>query len=540
MHGLFDIVQRHGREQPDAVAISRKCSDGTWETTTYHDLASLAARYATEIEALAPSGAVVPLLLSRSAHCVAAVLGAGVTGRVFACVSTRLRSPQIAAIIRKCGSQVALIDGAGLLALRGAASADEIRGSKWFLIREQKWSKAHGTVLAQLRSVAFVEELGPRVPLSPVTRRGGGGEGPACCLFTSGSTGGPKGVLVTDGELLERAKAEAHLFRLTAADTVLSILPFSFVVGLNQLAAALWAGAETALLDSWLPGDILRAARDREVTGVTGVPTIWQDFLNGGFRFDRTNGHAALRYVTVSGGDLARSHLDRLTDLGSGIEIYKTYGSSEAFRAAALRPSEFAAHRYSVGREAPGTRVYILRQDGSLARPGERGEVVVSGLGLMMGYLGDEDTATKLRPNPFRGKEDGSAWAVYSGDLGFLDEQGYLHIEGRMDDMLKILGNRVYPQEIRAEILAVEGVQEAEVLPLKDPNGQSKLAAFVVTSGSSQLDAGTLRRQVAERVPSYMLPEIFRFYDRLPRTLNGKVDRTALVNDVVAAVGEDR
>ena len=540
MHGLFQVVQRHGREQPDAVAISRKRSDGTWETTTYHDLASLAARYAQGIEALAPRGAVVPLLLSRSAQCVAAVLGAGAAGRVFACLSTRLRSPQIAAIIRKCGSQVALVDGAGLLALRGAASAEEIRGTKWFLVREQKWSKAHDTVLAQLRSVALVEELGLRPPLSPETRREGGGEGPACCLFTSGSTGGPKGVLVTDEELLERAKAEADLLRLTAEDTVLSILPFSFVVGLNQLAAALWAGAETALLDSWLPGDILRAAKDRRVTGVTGVPTIWQDFLNGGFRFDRTNGHAALRYVTVSGGDLARPHLDRLTDLATGIEIYKTYGSSEAFRAAALRPSEFAAHRYSVGREAPGTKVYILRQDGSAAKPGERGEVVVSGLGLMMGYLGDEDTAKKLRQNPFMGKEDSGAWAVYSGDVGYLDEQGYLHIEGRMDDMLKILGNRVYPQEIRAEILAVEGVQEAEVLRLKDPNGESRLAAFVATSASSELDAGALRRQVAARLPSYMIPELFHVYNRLPRTLNGKVDRTALVNDVVAAVVQDR
>ncbi len=170
------------------------------------------------------------------------------------------------------------------------------------------------------------------------------------------------------------------------------MLPFSFDVGLNQLIASLVAGATLVILDSWMPADILRAVAERGVTGISAVPSIWLDFLKAGLGFDRAGAHRTLRYVTVSGGDLNPAHLESLPSLGAGLQIFKTYGQTEVFRPTCLRPGEFASHRRSVGRPFGRSRVYVVRDDGSRAAPGERGEVVATGLGVMLGYLdgGDE------------------------------------------------------------------------------------------------------------------------------------------------------
>src|SRR5581483_5573714 len=285
-----------------------------------------------------------------------------------------------------------------------------------------------------------------------------------CCLFTSGSTGSPKGVLIGAEDLRARADAEVLWYGLSAADGLLSILPFSFDVGLNQLLSAVSIGCELVILDSWFPKDILKAAEVRQVTGISSVPSIWLDFLNHGLKFDKAGPHASLRYLTVSGGDMSHKHLDDLPSIAEGVGIFKTYGQTEAFRATSLKPHEYAAKRYSVGRPFHGVQVYIIGADGSRTKPNEPGEVVHTGLGVMLGYLDGNDPEHKLRPNPYAGPDDPAPLAIFTGDQGRLDEDGYLFLEGRRDDMVKIQGNRIYPNEVRDQLLAVPGVGLAEVV----------------------------------------------------------------------------
>ncbi len=465
---------------------------------------------------------------------MAALLGAVASGHAAACLNPKLRVPQLERILTVGRARVAVVDGTGLLALRGIYSADSpIRGTRWWLVRGADWMAMHEQAAGAMRGAAAVEDwpVAHEDVALPVLEP----DTAAVCLFTSGSTGVPKGVLVGRGDLLERAETEIQWFGLTERDVLLSVLPFSFDVGLNQLIASLVAGATLVILDSWMPSDIRRAVAERGVTGISAVPSIWLDFLKAGLGFDRAGAHRTLRYVTVSGGDLNPAHLESLPSLGVGLQIFKTYGQTEVFRPTCLLPGEFASHRQSVGRPFGRSRVYVVRDDGSRADPGEQGEVVATGLGVMLGYLDGGDEQHKLRDNPFRGPDDSSAKAVFTGDIGHLDEDGYLHLRGRRDAMLKVMGNRVYPGEVAAQLLALPGVRQAEVVGVGGGDGGSRLVAFVVLDPDAPASA-ELRRQMASRVPAYMVPAAVLAKDAIPRTASGKPDYPALVAEASACM----
>jgi acyl-CoA synthetase (AMP-forming)/AMP-acid ligase II len=320
---------------------------------------------------------------------------------------------------------------------------------------------------------------------------------------------------------------------LTHDDVLLCVLPFSFDVGLNQLLSAMVAGCAILLSESWLPADIVRLVAQFNMTGISGVPAIWNDLLNTGMRFDTSAEHRSLRYVTVSGGDLPPARLEALRVAVGSAGIIKTYGQSETFRSAALLPEEFSAKPRSVGKPFAGARVYIVRANGTLAAPNEPGEIVHTGLGTMLGYLdADRENVnpdSNPRPNPFFSEIDRSRVAIFTGDTGWLDEEGFLYVQGREDAMLKVAGNRVYPKEIADQFAAFDDIAEVEVIGRKDTLGETRIYAFVVPRNESSLDPADLRRRLIQRLPSYMVPQEIRIVPALPRTASGKPDRPALM-----------
>ena len=360
----------------------------------------------------------------------------------------------------------------------------------------------------------------------------------ACCVFTSGSTGQPKGVLVSHADLWQRVQVEAKHFQLTSADVLLSILPFCFDVGINQVLSSLVAGCEIAIVDSWLPQDILAVVQNRCVTGIPGTPAIWQDFITTGKQFDRSpNGpHASLRYITISGADLLPEQLDAMPRVVDGADIYKTYGQSEDYRSTCLPPGQYHQRTRSVGKPFAGVNVYIVDADGNRLGPNQQGEVIHSGVGTMQGYL-DSTSDEKLRPNPFRGDDDQSEFAVFTGDEGYIDDDGYLYLCGRRDAMLKINGNRVYPEEVAGLLLQIDGVLDAGVVGLKLTGESPRLVAFVVCDASADLDEPAVIAQMNRIAPTYMVPKHVQFKNSLPTTGNAKIDRQALIAEATEKFG---
>jgi acyl-coenzyme A synthetase/AMP-(fatty) acid ligase len=169
-----------------------------------------------------------------------------------------------------------------------------------------------------------------------------------------------------------------------------------------------------------------------------------------------------------------------------------------------------------------------VREDGTLAAPHEVGEIVHTGIGVMLGYLDGDDPQNKLRPNPFFGSDDNAPCAVFTGDQGYLDEDGYLYVVGRRDEMLKVAGNRLYPRAVSDQLAAIDGVAEAEVVGVTRDADDTQLVAFVVQKPSSALEPMMIRRELALRVPSFMLPKLVVILPTMPRTATGKPDRQAL------------
>jgi acyl-CoA synthetase (AMP-forming)/AMP-acid ligase II len=529
---LFEHVQRHARERPGDVAVWRRLPGGGSEVTTYGELAGAARRFARAFAERFSEARFIPLCLARSAHCLAAMLGAIGAGKAFVCLNQNLRPRQVSDILEATGASVALVDAAGLMTLRDTwEAAPAIRRAQWWLLRGPEFGAMHERIAVRLGQAAKVDawEDSATAPDLPEPRQQP--TDPArvgCCLFTSGSTGQPKGVLIGERDLTARAWAEARCYQLQRQDVLLNVLPFSFDVGLNQVLSAMFVGCSLVLLPSWLPADILDAVATRRVTGVSAVPSIWSDFLKADLPFDTRGAHASLRFVTISGGDLSREKLERLPGLLDGVAIIKTYGQTETFRSTALPPSEFPGKRRSVGRAFADVRVYVVREDGGLAQPHEVGEIVHTGLGVMLGYLDGDDPQHKRRPNPFFGPDDEASWAVFTGDQGYLDDEGYLYLIGRHDEMLKISGNRVYPRAISEPLAAIDGVAEAEVLGVTLGDGESHLVAFIVQGSSHAWQPTLLRQQLARQLPAFMLPQHIEILPEMPRTAHGKPDRQAL------------
>ncbi len=545
MTSLFQLVARHAERSGGKIAISKWSPGACFVETSYAELWRKARRFGARLEEFIPERTMVPMLMGKSADSIAVMLAAVRTGRPFCFVNTKYRGPQIAAVLDASAARVCVIDAPGLLALKGAwKDHPQITSVTWVVLGKAGLSGVYAGAADALRNAANVvlfddNDRGDAPEM--VTEDHMRPDTPGTCLFTSGSTGEPKGVLISEGDLMRRVEAEIAWFGLKQEDVLLSILPFSFDVGLNQLMTALAVGAELVVLDSWLPADILAATEKRRVTGISGVPSIWQDMINAGVEFDKHGRHASLRYITISGGSLPRQYLERLPEIASGVEIFKTYGQTEAFRSTSLRPEEYHRKLDSVGRSFPGVRVYVVREDGSPCAPGEVGEVVHAGLGIMMGYLARTDGRApreeKVRKNAFFGEHDSSPFAVFTGDLGYLDDEGYLFLKGRHDNLVKVMGNRVYPEEVANQIVKICGVRDAAVVGVTSEDGRSVLVAFLAPLPGVELSAGAVRRALNTKLPAFMIPKEMVIVKRIPRGTTGKADQRRLVEEYTAAAG---
>lgn len=356
-------------------------------------------------------------------------------------------------------------------------------------------------------------------------------DAPAQVTFTSGSTGSPKGVLMSHRALWAGVRIVAEYLGLTSEDRLASLLPFSFVYGFNQLTTALYRGATLVVERSTLAADIVATLRRARVTVVAGVPPLWQQLL--GVRSFREQPLEHLRIMTCAGGKLPPATVRALRTVQPQARLFLMYGLTEVFRSTYLPPDEVDAHPDSMGRAIPESTVYVVREDGARAPHGEVGELVHGGPTVGIGYLGDpEATARVFRPNPFlNAGETEPSRVVYSGDLVRQDGDGRLYYVGRRDRMIKTLGFRVSPDEISDVIMASGEAADAAVVAEPDPIRGDRIVACVVLRNGGALDR--LTRFCKIELPGHMHPVRFVALSGIPRNASGKHDIPALTAQVV-------
>lgn len=328
-------------------------------------------------------------------------------------------------------------------------------------------------------------------------------------IYTSGTTGRPKGAVLTHGNFTWSAVASAANLGVREDDRWLACMPLFHVGGLSILLRSAIYGTTAVIHDRFDEVRVNRALREERITLLSVVATMLQRM----FEADALPYPSTLRAVLLGGGPAPRPLLEASRE--RGMPVLQTYGLTEtASQVATLSEADALRKLGSAGLPLPSATVRI-EVDGRTAEPNEIGEIVVSGPTVCAGYLHRPDaTAAAIR--------DG--W-LHTGDLGYVDGEGYLYIADRRDDLIVSGGENVYPAEVESALLGHPGVAECGVVGVPDDRWGHRVIAVIVPSEAG-VGAVELSDYLRERLAGYKVPRTFVFRDEpLPRTASGKLQR---------------
>jgi acyl-CoA ligase (AMP-forming) (exosortase A-associated) len=350
----------------------------------------------------------------------------------------------------------------------------------------------------------------------------------AAILYTSGSTGLPKGVMLSHANMWLGAISVAHYLDVKSSDRTLCVLPLSFDYGQNQLFHSWAAGACAVPLDFLTPRDVIRAIERYEANALAGVPPLWVQLIEAEWPADSA---ARVTRLTNSGGALTPGLISALRQTFPKADLYPMYGLTEAFRSTFLAPDLVDSHPTSMGRAIPFAEILIVRPDGSVTQDDEAGELVHAGPLVAKGYWQDpERTAQRFKAAP--SASDYGGIAVWSGDKVRREGDGLLYFVGRDDEMIKVSGNRISPTEI--EQAAEDSGSVVESVAIGVPDDRLGQAIILVARAKAGASEDALSAWFKAELPAFMAPKQIIWRDELPRNPNGKLDRAAIRAEFVA------
>jgi fatty-acyl-CoA synthase len=475
------------------------------------DYAALEARCARAAGALRARGVApgerVALLLGNRSAMLEAVLAAARLGAIAAPLNTRLAAPELAEQLDDCRPAV-LLHEAALASLADAACAGARRAAPARLA-------VGGTPDAFEAALAAAAPRREVTPVSP--------EDPLILMYTSGTTGVPKGALLPHRKTLYNCRNAGAFFRLERDDRVLTVVPLFHSFGLSILALpTLWAGGEVVLQPRFDASAVWRAVAAQRITFLGGVPTMFTALLEA---FDRERPDvSSVRFLFTAGAAIPVDVIHAFA--ARGLALKQGFGQTETSILCCLDAADAVRKAGSVGRPVPHAELRIVRRESLSRRPpdwedcavGESGEIVVRGPITMTGYWErPEATAETLR--------DG--WLL-TGDLGRFDAEGFVTLDGRSKELFISGGENVYPRQVEAAYEQHPAVREVAVVGVPDPRWGEVGCAYLVLRPGATLDAAELTRFGRERLAVFKVPQRFVAVAELPRTASGKVQKHRL------------
>lgn len=334
-------------------------------------------------------------------------------------------------------------------------------------------------------------------------------------IFTSGSTGKPKGVMISHRNIIANTNSILEYLELTSGDRMLVVLPLYYCYGLSLIHTHLRIGGSIVFNNSFIfLGTVINNLVRYNCTGFAGVPSHFQILMRMSDTFKMTR-FPSLRYVTQAGGKLATVFIDEFREAFPDVSFYVMYGQTEATaRLSYLPPELYEKKKGSMGKGIPNVELRVVNKDGENVKPGETGEVIAKGDNIMMGYyFDDESTRNSLR----------NGW-LWTGDLGEVDEDGFIYLTARKNEIIKVRGKRISPKEIEAVILQIPEVVDCSVEGIEDNiEGEALKATISIRDGAIGTITGEyVKRHCSNVLASFKIPSVYEFRKGVTISATGK------------------
>ncbi len=511
-----EFLERTADRLPEKIGL---VADG--RRMTYAEIEAQANQFANTLAAHGiRRGDRVLIFLPNCLEAVVAIFGTLKAGSVFVVVNATTRPNKLAYIANNCQAKAIVIPGRHAHLVRGlAAQAPSIccavlTGLAPGTVPEaQEWFIPFPNILLFHEILARYSSQRPAQVNIDLDL--------ACLVYTSGSTGDPKGVMCDHNNVDFVTSSIIQYLENSEEDVIINLLPLSFDYGLYQVLMTFKFGGRLVLEKGFLyPAQILKRIEQEKVTGFPGVPTIFAQLAQMDLS---TFNVSSIRYLTNTAAALPVKHIEQIRSQFPKARLFSMYGLTETKRTLYLPPEELDRRPDSVGIAIPGTEVWLEDETGSRLGPGQVGELVVRGRHVMRGYWNDPElTALRFRPGPIPGER-----LCYSGDLFRSDDEGFFYFIARKDDIIKSRGEKVSPLEVERVLYALEGVVEAAVIGVPDPILGQAIKAFIVAPGV-KMDRNIVLSHCRAHLEDFMVPRYVEICEALPKTGSGKIQKNDL------------
>ena len=488
-------AQRH----PDAICLVSGDQSLTWREVDR----AVDAFAAGLVQRGLHAGDRIAMLLGNSVEFVIAYYGAARAGLVSVPLNPAYTSAEVAVLLADSGARMLIVQTATQQV--GEESSAALPGCEVIVVGDHEWtgilSAGEGAVLAE--AAAAPEAL-------------------ALLLFTAGTSGRPKGAMLTHGALRANIEALLSLTEPPAVvddDVVLIVLPMFHVYGLNTaLGLAVAAGATIVLSDRFDPVESLALIAGRRVTTIAGAPAMYQAWCTvAGAEGapDLRQAMGTVRMLSSGGAPLPVRVFELFAEL-TGLRVYEGYGMTETAPVVSTTLVSGAPKAGSVGRPLPGIDVRLVDEDGGEVDEGDPGEVWVRGPSVFRGYWPEG-----------AGGPDADGW-FHSGDVAYMDDDGDLHLVDRRREVILVNGFNVYPREIELAIDDLHGVAEVAVVGVPDDATGEAVTALVVARSGATITPEQVAEHCAGRLARFKCPTVIRVVEALPHSATGKVAKGRL------------
>jgi long-chain acyl-CoA synthetase len=334
-------------------------------------------------------------------------------------------------------------------------------------------------------------------------------------IFTSGSTGEQKGVMITHGNIIANTDSIIEYLNLSERDTIEIVMPFYYCYGLSLLHTHLRVGGSVVLNNSFMfIGSVINDLNKYNCTGFAGVPSHFQILLRKTRDFKETKFHS-LKYVTQAGGKLHTVFIREFMDSFPDIQFIVMYGQTEATARLSYLPPEMLSTKLgSIGKGIPGVILKVVNECGEQVQAGETGEIIAKGENIMPGYFEDAEATVSALHN---------GW-LHTGDIATVDEDGYIYIQSRKKEIIKVRGIRISPKEIEEVIVTYPGVIDCTIEAETDEiTGESvKATIFVNEADKERFSDAAIKQHCAQKLSIYKIPQKIVFESKLSFNSAGK------------------